>query len=393
MRHRRWAAALAVGQDRKAPSEFRIWQAGENMTDFGPSVFSERSAREVMGEYERRGNKLSFDYEHLSVPENRQTDEPWEGAGYFEIEVRRSAAGPELWAVRIEWADEARRQIEQGERRYFSPDYYQDEKTGEIIRLNKIALCTDPATHRLNLLASVRGGKKRTTMDEEIENGEGAPESGDQKSKLMALLLAMRDKVEDEATKSQIDEAIILLAKGDDAPAMPAAAAEPDEMPPGQMPGQARAARAARPMAATARGESDPLARRLANLERRLDSEACTRLVEANRDLIPETSPALELWAIKQSPANLAGWVRAQRATRPKPAPSGGHQVQQRKQASTTAPETEAAEFNPESIQLTSVDRQMLKRTGGDPKQYLTHKRQLAARKAGVDWEPPAKTN
>lgn len=380
MRHRRWTAALAVGQDRKAPSEFRIWRAGDNTTDFGPSLFTERSALEVMAEYGRRGNKLSFDYEHLSVPENRKTDEPPLGGGYFEIEVRKSAAGPELWATSIEWSDEARRQIEQGERRYFSPDFYQDEKTNEIVRLNKIALCIDPATHRLNLLAT-RSGKKRTTLD---------------KAKLMALLLALRDTA-DESQKGQIDEAMVLLAT--DAGAVePSTAAEGEEKPTTAVevpdepkPGQARATAAAPVRAAAGAPVRDVgMLHRLASLERRFDNESNTRLVQANRDLIPETSPALELWALRQSPANLDTWIKAQRASKPKPAPAGGHQVQQRK-ASAAAGGAETAEtFDPESIQLSDADRAVLKRTGGNAKKHLDHKRTLAARKLGVDWTPSA---
>lgn len=384
MRHRRWTAALDVGEQRKAPTEFRIWQAGENMTDFGPSLFTERSARDVMAEYERRGNKLSFDFEHLSVPENRKTDEPWIGAGYFEIEVRKSAAGPELWATRIEWSQEAQRQIEHGERRYFSPDYFQDEKTNEIVRLNKIALCTDPATHRLNLLASVRGGKKRTAVDEDEKDKDEkvtASDSGDPKAMTLALLLELLETA-DEAMKPKIREAIMLLGKGDDMPT-PVSTAEPMVEPgPGQA--QAQARKAARPASAPVADEA--LNRRLAALERRLDTEASVRLVEANRDLIPETAPALELWALKQSPETLSGWIKAQRATKPRLAAAGGHQEAQRKPAGAGAAGEE--EFNPEAIQLTAADRAVLKRTGGNAAAYLTHKRQLAARKAGVDWEP-----
>jgi hypothetical protein len=224
-------------------------------------------------------------------------------------------------------------------------------------------------------------------LEDEKDQGEKktAAEGGDKGSSLMGLLLKLRDSTEDESLKGQIDEAIMKLAEGDGAPAMPAAAAQGQEEPRGG-PTQARAA--ARSSADA--GQDDVLGRRMAALERRLDTDACTRLIQANRDLIPEASPALELWALKQTPNNLDAWVRAQRTTRPKAAPPGGHQAQQRKQASTAGAGGETGEFDAEAVQLTDADRRVLKRTGGNPKEFLTHKRQLAARKAGVDWEPAA---
>lgn len=378
MKRRRWAAAIDVGNERKAPSEFRIWAAGENMTDFGPTLFTERSARDVMAEYERRGNKLSIDYEHLSVPERRKTDEPWRGGGYFDLEVRRTGAGPELWAVRLEWSDEARRQIEQGERRYFSPDYYQDEKTNEVVRLDKIALCTDPATHRLKLLAARGGGKKRTAVEEDDEKGENKQAADEPKSKgaaLLQLLLALRDEVAESnpELKSKIDQAIMLQTEDEAAPVVTASpVAEQRQM--------------------TTSKITDPVARKmLASLTARLDRDSIERLVEKNRDLFPEDVPALELWAMKQTPDTVGSWIRAARSQGGKSKAAGAREPQRRQaSAATMQGSGDGGEaFDAESIQLDEADRAVCKRLGADPKAMLNQKRVMAAREAGVEWEAP----
>lgn len=178
---------------RTPPREFLIWPFGRTDTDYGASFFTERSAREVMGRYRKRGNRLSFDIEHTSAADYRDHADTWIGGGYFDLDLRADG----LWAVNCDWSAEAARQIREGERLYFSPDFWQDKKTSEVLVLNHIALCTDPATHNARMLASASNRRKATAMND--------------KDLLLLGLLLMAARaaleVEDEAGKAAAQKA------------------------------------------------------------------------------------------------------------------------------------------------------------------------------------------
>ena len=119
-----------------APTAFRIWKAGANVTDYGTHVFTETSARLLMGAQEARGNLFSIDVDHLSLSQGKDAAPPEsrKAVGFHRLEVRPSDTGPELWASSVEWTDVVRAGLEKNppEWRYFSPAYDVDKKTGEI---------------------------------------------------------------------------------------------------------------------------------------------------------------------------------------------------------------------------------------------------------------------
>ena len=138
-----------------APSAFRIWKAGTNVTDYGPHEFTERSARMLMAEQAKRGNLYAVDVDHMSLnPE--APPESHRAVGWHRLEVRDGDGGPELWAVDCQWTDAVRAGLESTppEWRYFSPAY--DVKDGEIVSYLNTALTNNPATHQVTALATVR---------------------------------------------------------------------------------------------------------------------------------------------------------------------------------------------------------------------------------------------
>lgn len=143
------------GVERAGPKEppvaFRIWKAGENITDHGPTLFSERSASLLLDEQARRGNRYSFDVNHLALDKNAPL-ESQRAVGWFDIEVRNG----ELWAVNCEFSDFVRDGLTKDppEWKYFSPAYQQDIETSEVTSLANIAVTNLPATWRVTALAS-----------------------------------------------------------------------------------------------------------------------------------------------------------------------------------------------------------------------------------------------
>lgn len=136
------------------PTAFRIWRAGANDTDHGPTIFSERSAQLIAEEQEQRGNRYSIDIDHLSLDKDAPL-ENHRAVGWHSLEVRNG----ELWAVDIEWSPEVAKGLttEPPAWKYFSPAYDVNEE-GEVISYLNTALTANPATHRVTALAS-RPGK------------------------------------------------------------------------------------------------------------------------------------------------------------------------------------------------------------------------------------------
>lgn len=151
-------AAFAF-QERTPPDEMQLWNVGENPTDYGVHVWSERSAEVVFGRYEARGNPLVIDVEHNVGKALEAGEVPIDGplGGYARLEIRSGAP----WLT-FDWSKYAVDQIAAGERRFLSPEYDVDPKTGEILALYRVSLVADPGTHRARMLASAT---ERQPMD------------------------------------------------------------------------------------------------------------------------------------------------------------------------------------------------------------------------------------
>jgi hypothetical protein len=145
------------------PTAFRIWRAGVNVTDYGENVFSEESAALLLDEQERRGNRYSFDINHLSLDKAAPLENQ-RAVGSFTIEVR----GGDLWAVDCRWTPATRVQLMAGEWLSISPAYDVRTSDGVIVSLMNCALTGTPATHNATQLAATRiaasrGGSARMT--------------------------------------------------------------------------------------------------------------------------------------------------------------------------------------------------------------------------------------
>lgn len=135
------------GQERKAPTEFRLLRAGVNATDKGDFLFDEDAAAAVMACWREKGVELMADWEHQSMcqpPVEAPASATWVP------EVRNG----ELWATSVKWTLRAKQRIEAKEYRYFSPAFLHDPKTGRVQRLINFALTNNPAMHQLEPLVA-----------------------------------------------------------------------------------------------------------------------------------------------------------------------------------------------------------------------------------------------
>lgn len=179
-------AAIAFdGVDRNEPdgppTAFRIWRAGDNTTDHGPTFFTERSAALLLEQQARRGNRYSIDVNHLSLDKSAPLENQ-RAVGWFDIEVR----GGELWAVNVEWSDTVRGGLTKTppEWRYHSPAYDVDANTGEVLSLTNLAITNNPATWSVTALASC--GAQRSVSRMKLEDIKAAFEGADDEKKAAA---------------------------------------------------------------------------------------------------------------------------------------------------------------------------------------------------------------
>jgi Mu-like prophage I protein len=141
----------------KAPTAFRIWKSGDNVTDYGVHRFTRESAAAILADQGVRGNLYSIDVDHLSH-DPKAPAENHAAVGWHRLATRDSENGPELWAVDVEWTDDVKAGLEAKvpKWRYFSPAYSVDKKTGEIMGYSNLALTSSPATHCVTELATVQ---------------------------------------------------------------------------------------------------------------------------------------------------------------------------------------------------------------------------------------------
>ncbi len=203
------------------PTAFRIWKQGSNVTDHGPTVFSDRSAAMLLAEQARRGNRFSIDVDHMSLDKTAPL-ENHAAVGWFSLDVRNG----ELWATNIEWVNAAIRSgLTQGSWKYMSPAYDVDDD-GEVTSFLNLSLTANPATHATTALASRGATKEIRAMAKEAGMTWGAIKAAldgddeDQKaSAYAAIKAAFPDKEPDGDEEKKKEDAAEEEPKKDSADA------------------------------------------------------------------------------------------------------------------------------------------------------------------------------
>lgn len=299
-----------------APTAFRIWKPGVNATDHVALVFSPRSAKLILEEQARRGNLFSIDYDHLSLAKDRPAT-AGQAAGWHRLEVRESPDGPELWAVDVEWCQEARAGLEEQPPRwrYFSPAFVVDPETKEVVSYLNTALCINPATWHNNALA-IRATRtatmKKAAMLAALKAMAASDGDDDQKKCAAALYAAMGgddalktaegedddDKKDGETTKTSEDGE-------DDAPKSedkPTTTTSSDDDDKPKTPYETKAA--------TRKSKADPnvdIAVRVAKLEAVEAQREVSDLIAQHADRF---TPALRDWALEQSVETVRSFIK-----------------------------------------------------------------------------------
>lgn len=282
-------------QSKDPPAEIQLWNVGDNGTDYGTHVWSERSIADVTARYNERGNPLLIDVEHNGA---QIEGEPAQTGGYARLEIREGAP----WLV-FDWSAYAIEQIATRQRLYLSPEYDVDPDTNEITKLYRVSLVADPGTYRARVLASAAGNAK-----------EGKPIMDPTVAAILALLDSVTDPAAavdavrgfvanlptaDAGDTTTIDEPAMAdaakpdAAKPDDKPAFAAAGDDKDKKP---------VAAAAAPVPVTVAAPTTPIAASAADSDAVKAARASENVL---RDMIlmkdgHRLAPSVRHWASSQ---------------------------------------------------------------------------------------------
>jgi hypothetical protein len=214
-----------------APTAFRIWRAGDNPTSKGATKFTRRSADLLLSEQSVRVNLCSIDVDHLSL-DSTAPPEHHRAVGWHRLAVRETSAGPELWAVEVEWSAEIRAALESTPPgfRYFSPAYDVERETGEVVGYLNTALTNNPATFAVTALATRAAEERHESMkwEDVIASLTAAAEGDDPEKakKAKAALAALASEGEPDGDEPKKD------SEGeDDEPKKDSEGEEPKEEP------------------------------------------------------------------------------------------------------------------------------------------------------------------
>lgn len=163
---RAFCAKLEVADEGELPNRFLIFKPGINATSKGDFVFDKRAAANVMAQYAREGVDLIVDREHDSLNANARAArrDAGDALAHFTIELAEDGS---LWATNVVWNSEGESDLRTKKRRYTSPAFAFDKKTGRIKALVNVALVSMPATYENAPLIAAR---RRVTLSEIVRS-------------------------------------------------------------------------------------------------------------------------------------------------------------------------------------------------------------------------------
>jgi phage I-like protein len=166
------------------PSEFRIWPYGVVRFEWDDGLkldllFTPEDAQEVVRRAKLRqvSNELPIDYDHRT--EMPVDNGPIPAAGWFSVEARDDG----LWAVNVRWTPRAAEMLQNGEYRFWSPVFFDEEN--HIRELDKLALTNEPATVGARPL--IASANKESAMLEKLRKLLGLPETATEEEVVNAL--------------------------------------------------------------------------------------------------------------------------------------------------------------------------------------------------------------
>ena len=199
MKDRLWASFKEVmaKAGEEPPREFLLFPEGAvTLEGIGDAYLTETAGRQIIKDFERRGNDMVIDYEHQSLSDGVAPAAGW-------IKGLVWSAGEGLRAV-VEWTQRAKEHLKAREYRYFSPVFMVRATDNMIVKLINVALTNQPKTNHLPPIVAKMDLTQTPTKEEE------------QMDELKKLLGLAADAAEEKVTEAV--KAIVAKLKNPDPP-------------------------------------------------------------------------------------------------------------------------------------------------------------------------------
>lgn len=211
------------------PVAFRIWKFGINPTDKDGKVVNVNVTKRAIGllleEQARRGNRYSFDVDHMSLSQNAPP-EARRGMGSHLLAARGTSEEPELWTDDCRWTEFAAAGLRQAVPEWLSssPAFDISANTLEPVSYTNTSLTNNPATHNATVFASLGFSASASSDARKINMDEGVL------SALKAAIAALQDVLAkaQPVAAAEVPPAPAPAAEVKAAEPPPAAHAEPD---------------------------------------------------------------------------------------------------------------------------------------------------------------------
>lgn len=142
------------------PTEMLLYKWGENQSEKGTVYLTEKSAKQIMARFEKKGVALAFDVDHNSEIPVKTTDTLPPGTpGLFKLAITKEG----IAATDITYTPQWIPLLQSGSYAFISPSIFYDADTKEIVHIKKAAITNYPALHNARPLLM-----SDTSMNEEL---------------------------------------------------------------------------------------------------------------------------------------------------------------------------------------------------------------------------------
>lgn len=332
------AKAVAALSGSALVTEFEIFTPDWSDSEKGRFLFDAEAAKLVMADYEKIGNDIMIDLEHLSLDPDCESYDP-DARGWCQLEVRNGS----LWAVNVTWTPDGVARLKNRTQRFISPTFLYDEETRRIEALYNIAICAIPATHNAPALVAASRVAGKNFVSLSIEVNKMPPE---------LLKIAQALGLSEGATLEDILAAVKALQ---DATATATAEPATEEAALNKLPAAFRG----KVMAALT--SVTELQKQLAEVRKEQNVSKVDAILSANVKKLPKH---LEGWAKTQSVETLTAFF--------KDMPEIAIVAVEKKTETTS------------EVELTPEEKKIAKLTNEDPTKLLEYKKKLAAKAAAA---------
>lgn len=164
------SSALVAREGAPLPTEFLLFNAGQNDTEKGVFTFDALAAEMILSEYTKRGVDLMIDLEHDSLNKEARAlrSDAADARGWFGLSLHADGS---LWGAGASWTPDGSARLIDKRQRYISPAFATTTDAKGVERPSRLvnaAICARPATYETPALVAASAGVKRGASQQSV---------------------------------------------------------------------------------------------------------------------------------------------------------------------------------------------------------------------------------